>query len=188
MYKSRRCPPALASCPAPSPTAPGPPRGVGGCRGSQSHGGAQGTCPARPRPLLPAAPLPQGWGKPDKGETPIVSKLSVGLLLLEGGPLLVPAHTKRGWGVEMSPIPTPQVGRAGAGRGCMHTASAFGGKGTGYGCHPAALGKLRHSEGHSLTRGLCLAELRQGPALSTRLKQRKTASRVCMPMRAATSP
>lgn len=44
-----------------------------------------------------------------------------------------------------------------------------------------ALGKLRHREGHLLTRGLCLAELRQGPALSTRLKQRKTASHICVP-------
>lgn len=56
-----------------------------------------------------------------------------------------------------------------------------------YGCHPPALGKLRHSEGRSLTRGLCLAELRQGPALSTRLKQRKTASHVCVPSSAGST-
>lgn len=62
-----------------------------------------------------------------------------------------------------------------------HTAPAFGEGGWDTAAIPPALGKLRHSEGHSLIRGLCLAELRQRPALSTRLKQRKTASRVCVP-------
>lgn len=101
--------------------------------------------------------------------------------LLEGAP----APTKTCWGVQISPIYPTKAGRAGEGRRRQglhaHTAPAFGEGGWDTAAIPPALGKLRHSKGHSLIRGLCLAELRQGPALSTRLKQRKTASHVCVP-------
>lgn len=118
-------------------------------------------------------------------------KLPVGHPLLEGAVGQPPPRAspcREGLGGSNEPHPPRKTGRAGEGRGCTRTHSiCLWGGGTGYGHHPPVLGKLRHSEGRSLTRGLCLAELRQGPALSTRLKQRKTASHVCVPSSAGSA-
>lgn len=68
MYKSRRCPPALASCPAPNPTAPRPPwsiRGAGAPSPMEGH-----RAPALHDPGLSCLQPPYPWpgrGKADKG-------------------------------------------------------------------------------------------------------------------------
>lgn len=95
--------PPPACCPAPSPTVPGSPRGVGWCWGSQPHGGAQGSCPSL---SCPQSPYPRlGRGKLEKGKTP---KLPVGHPLLQGAmgqPLLHQPPPRRAEGVQISPMP-----------------------------------------------------------------------------------
>lgn len=175
MYKSRRCPPALASCPAPNPTAPSPPwsiRGAGapspmvGHRAPALHGPGL-SCLQPPAPGLEA-------GRQTRGD--LKEKIPS---LLEGG---CTSPHQEALGGSNQPYFPHQRGEGRRRQGLhTHTAPAFGEGGRDTAAIPPALGKLRHSKGHSLIRGLCLAELRQGPALSTRLKQRKTASHVCVP-------
>lgn len=104
-------------------------------------------------------------------------KLPVEHPLLEGAmgqPCPALAPTKKGFGVQMSPIPPAfPLSQSGEGR-CRHglhtvKLSAFGEVRQDTAVTPSP-GKTEAQRGHLLTRGLCLAELRQGPALSTRLK------------------
>lgn len=192
MYKSRRCPPAPACCPAPGPTAPSPPRGVWGVPGLPAPRRGTGhppcTAPASPAHSPPAPGL---QGEAREGGDPNGPQTACGAPAA-GGSCGATAPACQPWGEGLGgsnePHPPRKTGRAGEGRGCTRTHSiCLWGGGTGYGRHPPVLGKLRHSEGHSLTGGLCLAELRQGPALSTRLKQRKTASHVCVPSSAGSA-
>lgn len=191
MYKSCRRPPAPACCPAPGPTAPGPPWGVGGCWGSQPHGGAQGTCPAWPRPLLRTVPLPQAWrGEAREGGDPNGTQTACGAPTAGGScgaaaPLPTPPQPllRGAGGVQMSPIP-PQSWGEGRRRQGLHirTQHLPLGRADGIQPPPPSPGKTEAQQGaFANQRSLCLAEQRQGPALSTRLKQRKTVSHVCVP-------
>lgn len=125
MYKSRRCPPALASCPTPNPTAPstswsvrgaGAPSPMEGHRAPALHGPGL-SC------LQPPCPWP-GRGKADKGRPQGEDSLPARRGLHQPPP--------RGAGGSNEPYFPHQRGgqvRAGTGRGCTHAQHLPLGKG-----------------------------------------------------------
>lgn len=175
--------------PLPAPLLPAP-RGVWGGAGAPSPTGGH-RAPALHGPGLscpqPSCPRP-GGGKPEKGVIPMAPKLPVGHLLLAGAvgqPLPTPPQPllRGAGGVQMSPIP-PQSWGEGRCRQGLHTRTQRLplGRGDGIRPPPPSPGETEAQRGaFANQRSLCLAEQRQGPALSTRLKQRKTASHVCVP-------